>query len=221
VTSESALVLPLVAIAERFRARGIPVLADGAHAPGAIPLDIPSLGVDWYVGNLHKWLWVPRASGILWTTPARQPLMRPAVVSWGLEKGFHAEFDMPGTKDPSSHLAAPAAIAFMQEVGVDAVRAHNHALAWNGARHLSDAWGTWFVTPEEMIGTMATVPMPQALGGTPEEAARVRDALFEQGIEVQVHAFRGRIYVRICGQIYNELSDVERLADAVLALARR
>ena len=47
VTSESALVLPLAAIAERCHARGVAVLADGAHAPGAIPLDIPSLGVDW------------------------------------------------------------------------------------------------------------------------------------------------------------------------------
>jgi isopenicillin-N epimerase len=221
ITSESALVLPLAEIASRFHARGIPVMADGAHAPGAIPLDIPSLGVDWYVGNLHKWLWVPRASGILWTTTERQPLMRPAVVSWGLEKGFHAEFDMPGTRDPSPHLSAPAAIAFRQEIGVDAVRAHNHALAWSGARVLSDAWGTWFATPEEMIGTMATVPMPEALGTTPEDAARVRDALYDQGIEVQVHAFRGRMYVRICGQIYIEMSDVERLADAVLALARR
>ena len=68
VTSESALVLPLAAIAERCHARGVAVLADGAHAPGAIPLDIPSLGVDWYVGNLHKWLWVPRSSGILWAS---------------------------------------------------------------------------------------------------------------------------------------------------------
>jgi isopenicillin-N epimerase len=142
-------------------------------------------------------------------------------VSWGLEKGFHAEFDLPGTRDPSPHLSAPAAIAFMQEVGVDAIRAHNHALACTGARYLSDTWGTWFVTPEEMIGTMATVPMPEALGNTPDDAARVRDALYDQGIEVQVHAFRGRMYVRICGQIYIEMSDVERLADAVLTLARR
>ena len=94
VTSESALVLPLAAIAERFRAHGVAVLADGAHAPGAIPLDIPSLGVDWYVGNLHKWLWVPRSSAILWAAPAWQASLRPAVVSWGLERGFNAEFDM-------------------------------------------------------------------------------------------------------------------------------
>ena len=220
VTSGSALVLPLAAIAERCRARGVAVLADGAHVPGAIALDIPSLGVDWYVGNLHKWLWVPRSSGILWTSPARQPALHPSVVSWGLDLGFHAEFDMPGTRDPSPHLSAPAAIAFMHELGVDAVRHYNHALVWNGARRLAARWGTDFVTPEAMIGTMATVMVPEQLGSTADDAARLRDALlFDHRIEVQVHDFRGRLYLRISGQVYNEPADIDRLADAVLSLA--
>jgi isopenicillin-N epimerase len=222
VTSESALVLPLAAMAERCHARGVAVLADGAHAPGAIPLDIPALGVDWYIGNLHKWLWVPRSSGILWASAARQQALHGAVISWGLDRGFHAEFDMPGTRDPSSHLSAPQAIAFMRRLGIDAVRHHNHALAWNGARHLAERWGTEFVTPEAMIGTMATVMLPETLGSTAADAATVRDALlFGNRIEVQVHAFRGRLHVRICGQVYNERADIDRLADAVRGLAGR
>ena len=222
ITSESALVLPLAAIAERCRARGVAVLADGAHAPGAIALDIPSLGVDWYVGNLHKWLWVPRSSGILWTSPDRQQTLHASVISWGLDRGFHAEFDLPGTRDPSPHLSSPAAIAFMRTLGIEAVQRYNHALAWDGARHLAERWNTDFVTPETCIGTMATVMLPETLGSTPEDAARLRDALlFEHRIEVQVHAFRGRLYARICGQVYIEPSDIERLAAVVVALAGR
>jgi isopenicillin-N epimerase len=221
ITSQSALILPLAAIAAACHERGIAVLADGAHAPGAVALDIPSLGVDWYVGNLHKWMWVPRSSGILWTSPERQKSLHAAVISWGLDCGFHAEFDLPGTRDPSPHLSAPAAIALMRELGVDAVRGYNHALAWNGARLLADRWGTDFSTPESFIGTMATVALPPALGTSVDDASRLRDTLLhDKRIEVQLHSFRDRLYVRICGQIYNEMSDIERLADAVLDLVR-
>ena len=218
VTSDTALVLPVAEIAARCHAKGVLVLVDGAHAPGAIALDIPALGVDWYVGNLHKWAWTPRSSGILWAAPARQATIHPTVISWGLDQGLAAEFDLPGTRDPSPHLAAPAALDFMREVGVEAVREHNHGLAWRGARRLAEIWDLPFATPEAMIGTMASVALPQALGSTRDEAALLRDALlFEDGIEVHLSARRGRLWTRISAQVYNDLDDVERLGAAVLA----
>ena len=73
VTSGSALVLPVADMAARCRARGVAVLVDGAHAPGALDLDIGALGADWYTANLHKWAWAPRSCGILWASPERQP----------------------------------------------------------------------------------------------------------------------------------------------------
>jgi isopenicillin-N epimerase len=219
ITSQSALILPVADIAAQCRVRGVAVLADGAHAPGAIPLDIPSLGVDWYVANLHKWMWVPRSSGILWASPGRQHGLHPPVISWGLDKGFTAEFDLPGTRDPSPHLAAPAAIEMMRELGVAAVQHYNHLLAWNGARRLAERWGTTFETPEPLVGTMATVVMPEAAGRTDDDSLIVRDRLlFEHRIEVQVHAFKDRLHARISAQIYNTLEDIERLAEAVLAV---
>lgn len=217
ITSQSALIMPLAEIAAECRARGVAVLADGAHAPGAIPLDIPSLGVDWYVANLHKWMWVPRSSGILWASAERQPEVHPPVISWGLDQGFTAEFDLPGTRDPSPHLAAPAAIGMMQEFGLGAVRQYTHALAWNGARLLAERWGSEFVTPESLIGSMATVPLPTSQGSTAEDAIRLRHRLLvEDQIEVQVHAYRDRLHARISAEIYNHLDEIERLAAAVL-----
>jgi isopenicillin-N epimerase len=216
VTSESALVLPLAEVAARCRARGVPVLADGAHAPGALPLDLPALGVDWYAANLHKWAWAPRSCGFLWARRERQKGLHPAVISWGLDQGFTHEFDWVGTRDPSPWLAAPAAIAYLRELGEKEVRAYDHALAWEGARWLAARWQTEFPTPETMIGTMATLPLPARLGATREAADRVRDALLsEERIEVQIHAGRERLWVRISGQIYNDFNDIERLAEAV------
>lgn len=219
VMSESALVLPLAEIAAACRARGAAVLADGAHAPGAIAVDIPALGVDWYTGNLHKWAHAPHTSGILWAAPDRQAGIHPVVISWGLDQGFTTEFDFVGTRDPSAHLAAPEGIAFMRDLGLDEMRAYNHDLAWEAGRLLASRLGTASHADRRWVGTMVTVPLPERAGGTPEEAGRLRDALlFDRRIEVHVHAVRGRLWVRVSAQVYNGIRDVERLGDALTAL---
>ncbi len=217
IAADSAVVMPLAAIAAALRAKGVAVLADGAHAPGSLALDIPALGVDWYVANLHKWAWTPRSSGILWAAKDRQAGLHPAVISWGLDEGFTHEFDLVGTRDASAHLAAPAALALFAEWGADDIRGYNHGLAWTGAQRLAERWGTTLAAPEALIGSMATVTLPAAAGTTREAAMAMRDALlFEHGIEVHVSTARDRGQIRISAQIYNDMSDVDRLAEAVL-----
>ena len=208
--------MPLAELADLCHTRGVPVLGDGAHAPGAIALDLRSLGVDWYTANLHKWAWAPRSCGILWAARERQPSLHPVVISWGLGQGYTHEFDWVGTRDPSPLLAAPEGIAFMRDLGVEAVQRWNHDLAWQAAQLLCRAWGTEHGIDERCTGTMATVPLPPELGSSPAHATGLRDALLdEEGIEVQLHAWGGRLWARVSAQIYNEISDFERLAAAV------
>ncbi len=71
-----------------------------------------------------------------------------------------------------------------------------------------------------MIGCMAAVPPPARLGAAdPRNAQRVRDALFfEHRIEVPVLVHGDRSWARLSMQVYNEESDLERLAVAVDAI---
>jgi isopenicillin-N epimerase len=220
VTSETALVLPLAGLAALCRSHGVPVLADGAHAPGALALDIPALGVDWYVANLHKWAFAPRGCGLLWCTPERRAGLHPSVISWGLDVGWHQEFDWTGTRDPTPFLCAADGIAFIRDfLGAAAMREYNHALAWRAAQRLSLRWQSDWITPESMIGCMATVPLPRHFGREPGQAARLKDALLsDHGIEVPVLARGGRLWARISAQVYNDDSDIDRLAVAVDAI---
>ncbi len=218
VTAGTALVLPVAEIVTRCHARGVAVLVDGAHAPGALPLDLPEIGADWYTGNLHKWAMAPRSCGILWATPERQEDLHPPVISWGHGLGLDAEFDWPGTRDPTPALAAPEGVAFMRDLGLDAMRAWNHAIAWNAARLLTERWGVPLPMDESMVGSMVTVPLPERFGGESERMQQLKDdLLYDDGIEVQIFAWKGRGWLRLCGQVYVEGGDVERLARAIEA----
>jgi isopenicillin-N epimerase len=221
VAAQTALILPVADIIARLRARGVAVIVDGAHVPGAIALDIESIGADYYIANLHKWMWTPISSGILWAPPARQAGLHCAITSWGLDGSFAEEFDTPGTRDSSAHLAAPAAIDLMERLGVDAIRSWNHRLAWDAAQYLTSAWGTTFDPPETMVPTMVTVRLPEALGSTQAEAQALRDRLlFEHRIEAPIHDASGQLWVRVSAQIYNDMSDIEQLASTILGLAK-
>jgi isopenicillin-N epimerase len=231
IVSETGVVLPvreLVALV-RERAPGVRVLIDGAHVPGQLALDLPSIGADWYAANLHKWAFAPRSCGILWAAPDAQADLHPAVVSWNFDDGFTQEFDWTGTRDPSACLAAPDGLAFLERLDFPAARAYNHELLWRGLRFLGERLPRWaageelqVAAPEEMSQSMAAVRLPLALGGDAPASRWVRDTLlFEHGIEVHVAAWRGRLWMRVSVQVYNELDDFERLAAALEALGRR
>jgi isopenicillin-N epimerase len=62
------------------------------------------------------------------------------------------------------------------------------------------------------------VPLPEVAGGTDADAERLRLALLvEDRIEVQLHAWRGRLWTRVSAQIYNDIGDITRLGNAVAA----
>jgi isopenicillin-N epimerase len=216
VTAQTALVLPLAAIAAECRRHGVPVLVDGAHAPGSRPIDIPSLGADWYAANLHKWAHAPRGCGILWAAPDRQAALHAPVVSWGRDRGFHHEFEHVSTADPTNFLAAPEGIALLHEWDFDACVRYMHSLAWHAGEMLTERWKTRLEVPREMVGAMITVPLPESAGSSDDDATQLRLALLvDDRIEVQLHAWRGRLWTRVSAQVYNDEADIARLGDAV------
>src|SRR5439155_14976271 len=55
-----------LADSDALRATGVPVLFDGAQGLGAVPLDVPALGCDFYAASGQKWLCGPDGSGSLY-----------------------------------------------------------------------------------------------------------------------------------------------------------
>jgi len=116
VTSATGLVMPVDQLIATLEP-DIPVLVDGAHAPGMIDVDIAALGASFYTANCHKWICGPKGSAFLHVAERHRSDMHASVVSHGHNDGwpnsetrFHAQFDWVGTDDPSARLSVGAAL---------------------------------------------------------------------------------------------------------------
>ncbi len=215
ITSGSALVLPLARMVQACHAAGVPVLIDGAHGPGQVALDLGTLNADWYVGNCHKWLNAPKGCGFLHARPDRQDDLHPVTISHGYNKGFLAEFDWTGTWDPTAFLCVTDAIAFHERLGGATMRAHNVALAAEGAALLAGRLGTETGAGNELAGSMGMVRLPLAGAVSPERALDLRRRLLEAGTDVPIHRHGETAWLRISAAAYNQRDDYVRLAELV------
>jgi isopenicillin-N epimerase len=230
VTSPTGLVMPIERLVAALDSRGVDVLVDGAHAPGMLELDVSRIGAAYYTGNCHKWLCAPKGAGFLHVRPDRQERVRPVTISHGANSDrvgrsrFLAEFDWVGTDDPTAYLSVSAALRFLESLfpgGWSELRRRNRETVLAGRELLCRALDVDPPCPEEMIGSLASVPLADG-SATPSSSPLYTDPLQDEllerwGIEVPVVPWPeppARL-VRISAQAYNELDDYRVLAEAL------
>ncbi|MFZ2006524.1 MAG: aminotransferase class V-fold PLP-dependent enzyme [Stellaceae bacterium] len=221
ISSAGAVVFPIREMAAICRQRGVAVAVDGAHAPGQLSLDVPSLGVDWYVGNLHKWAFAARGTAVIWCAPERQAALHPVSISHYLGQGFAAEFDFSGTRDSSAWLAVPEALGYLAALSPDAVHAHNNALAREAGEMLADAWGSEIAAAPEFSAAMASVRLPGVMAASRAAGRGIARQLREaHNISAGVMAIDGNVWLRVSAQVYNAIDDYQPLAEIGRTLMR-
>ena len=229
ITSPTGIILPIQRLVAELARRGVRTLVDGAHAPGMVPLDLRALGAAYYSGNCHKWLCAPKSSAFLWVRRDRQADIHPLTISHGAtavrpgRSRFRLEFDWTGTQDPTAWLTVPKAIDYMGSLlpgGWPALMARNRALALAARELLCAAADTPSPSPDEMIGSLASILLPDS--ATAETGWRVRDPLqgrlFDDwSIDVPIMRWPAapRRLLRISAQLYNTPEHFVRLAEAL------
>jgi isopenicillin-N epimerase len=217
ITSKTATILPVETVCREARGRGVAVCVDGPHAVAQVPLAIDALDCDYYTASCHKWLCAPFGSGFLYVQPRQQAGFEPQQVSWGRVEGAEKtswcdEFVWTGTRDPSAYLSVPAAIDFLEQVGLDAFRQRSHYLARYARRRLIKSLDLRPLAPddEQWYGSMALLQLPDG------DRAELQQALWnEYGVEVPIIDFAGRRLIRVSCHLYNTTDDIERLAAAL------
>jgi isopenicillin-N epimerase len=231
ITSGTALRLPVEALCARAREAGIFSVADGAHAPGQIPLDLHAIGADAYAGNLHKWLSAPKGSGFLHVRPEHHDWMEAGIVSWGWVEGsgsrrrredaseFVNRNQWQGTRDLAAFLAVPDAIAYQQAHDWPTVRARCHAMAEEALARAVERYGEEPLSfpptrsDHEWFAQMVCLPLP------PVDGAALKQRMVDEfKVEAPVTFRNDRAFLRLSFQGYNTRDELERAFAALDAL---
>lgn len=142
----------------------MPVCVDGAHAIGQVNVDLSDLSPDFYVSNLHKWLFASKGCAFFYVAKQHWTTIHAAMGTEGIGMGLQAEFSWTGTKDYTPWLSTLAAIEFYKRTGDEKIRKHNHDLAVWAGKMLQEAWKTSVVVDSadfgQHVGSLVTIRVP-------------------------------------------------------------
>ncbi|GBF79949.1 aminotransferase class V-fold PLP-dependent enzyme [Aphanothece sacrum] len=222
ITSQTALIFPLEYLVKELSQRGVETLIDGAHAPGFLPLNLRKIGATYYTGNCHKWLCAPKGAAFLYVRPDKQSQIRPLIISHGANSTrsdrsrFLLEFDWMGTNDYTPYLCIPKAIEVMGNLfnnGWLGLWENNHLLARQGRDIICERLNICLPCPDEMIGSMASIPLPKLSVSGDKLYHDLRE---EFKIQIPIIPWGNEQYlVRISAQFYNNLEQYEYLIDVL------
>ena len=171
-------VLPLARIAEIAHARGAFLIADGAQAAGAIPVDLAATGADVYAVAAQKWLLGPEGMGAVAVAPAARDRLRPAFGGWYTFESV----DSSGTgiwwpdarRYEASNFHRPSIVGMARSigwltmfVGLDWIHARGEAMARTAAERLTAIDGVEVLTPLDRMASLVTF----RIRGWPVQAA--------------------------------------------------
>ncbi|MDA1265311.1 MAG: aminotransferase class V-fold PLP-dependent enzyme [Planctomycetota bacterium] len=125
-------ILPVKEICALGRRRGIPVLVDGAHGFGHVPQTRDELDCDFYATSLHKWLFAPVGTGMLYVKRSRISEVWPLMAAGEGRDDDIRKFEEIGTHPCHLVLSIASAVTFLQQMGLDR--------KWARMLYLRDRW---------------------------------------------------------------------------------
>lgn len=110
-------VLPVGEVTRMARTYRIPVIVDGAHAFAHVDFNLEDLGCDYYGTSLHKWLFAPHGTGLLYIHKSLVPNVWPLMAAPEKRRHDIRKFEEIGTHPVAQILASAEALTFHQALG--------------------------------------------------------------------------------------------------------
>ena len=121
-------ILPVKKIANEAHKRGIEVVVDGAHSFGHFDFKIPDLDCDYFASSLHKWLYAPIGSGMMYVRKEKIKELYPLFATGDPKSDDIRKFEALGTRPFFIEQAIGKALEFHEMIGSERKEKRLHYL---------------------------------------------------------------------------------------------
>jgi cysteine desulfurase/selenocysteine lyase len=224
VSNALGTINPVREIAERAHAVGALMMVDGAQSAPHLPVDVPSLGCDFYAFSGHK-MCGPTGTGGLWGRREVLEAMPPFhgggdMIEWvELEHSTYAPLPNrleAGTPHISGAVGLAAAAEYLAGIGRDAILAHERMLLGYALERMSEIPDLTVFGPRDPAERSGVISF--TLGDVhPHDLGTILDA---EGIAIRAGHHCAQPLMRRMGvgstarasfYLYNTTDDVDRL----------
>ena len=218
VVNLTGQVMPVREIVALGRARGIPTVVDGAHSFAHLDFTHADLDCDYFGTSLHKFLFAPHGTGMLFVRRSKIPGLWPLMPAPKELDADVRKFEEIGTHPAANFLAIADALLFHQGIGPARKQAR--------MLYLRDRWARALAAePKVRLHTSLAPGFASGVANVEVEgvdAVALADHLWAKDrifvVAIQHEEFQG---IRVSPAVYTRVEEVDRLTEAVARVARR
>jgi len=205
-------ILPVKKVVQMARKKGIPVIVDGAHAYAHFDFKHEDLDCDYYTSSLHKWLFAPHGTGLLYVKKSKIKDLWPLMAAAESQDNDIRKFEEIGTHPAANYLAIGEALTFHEGIGSKRKEAR--------LKYLNDLWINEIVDGDKVVLHTSRDPKYACGIATVEikgmEPGKLNSSLWNEHRIITtpiVHdQFRG---IRVTPNVYTTHEEIARFTDAM------
>jgi len=211
-------ITPVKAVCDMARAKGIETIVDGAHSFAQFDFQQKDLGCDYFGTSLHKWLFSPKGTGLLYVKREKIAKVWPLMAAESTQASDIRKFEEVGTHSAAPRLAIGESMLFHNAIGGKRKEARLRYLSHYWMNRLKDVPKIGFNTSFDPNQSCAIANVkvegiePSAIGSYLFSKHRI----FTTPI---VHEeFKG---IRITPNVYTTLGELDRFCESMEQIARK
>ena len=210
-------ITPVKAVCEMARAKGIETIVDGAHSFAQFAFRQKDLGCDYFGTSLHKWLYSPKGTGLLFVKRDKIEKLWPLMAAESKQAADIRKFEEIGTHSAAPRLAIGESLLFHNSIGGKRKEARLRYLSRYWMNRLKDVPKVRFNTSFDPNQSCAIANV-QIEGTNPSAVGSYLFSKHHIFTTPIVHEeFQG---IRITPNVYTTLGELDRFCNLMEMIAR-